>query len=166
MTAKTRKWQALIAFLLLLLSLSCIIPLWLVVSISFTDEAAIVKNGYSLIPSQFSTDAYATIFSGGKQVWRSYGISVFITIAGTIAHVAVTGMAGYSLANPSVRYRNGLAMFFFITMVFNGGMVPWYMICKTFGFMENIWALLIPNWFSVHLTFSWCGIICATYPMR
>ena len=119
MTAKTRKWQALIAFLLLLLSLSCIIPLWLVVSISFTDEAAIVKNGYSLIPSQFSTDAYATIFSGGKQVWRSYGISVFITIAGTIAHVAVTGMAGYSLANPSVRYRNGLAMFFFITMVFN-----------------------------------------------
>lgn len=145
MTAKTRKWQALIAFLLLLLSLSCIIPLWLVVSISFTDEAAIVKNGYSLIPSQFSTDAYATIFSGGKQVWRSYGISVFITIAGTIAHVAVTGMAGYSLANPSVRYRNGLAMFFFITMVFNGGMVPWYMICKTFGFMENIWALLIPN---------------------
>ena len=113
MTAKTRKWQALIAFLLLLLSLSCIIPLWLVASISFTDEAAIVKNGYSLIPSQFSTDAYATIFSGGKQVWRSYGISVFITIAGTIAHVAVTGMAGYSLANPSVRYRNGLAMFFF-----------------------------------------------------
>ena len=78
-------------------------------------------------------------------MWRSYGISVFITIAGTIAHVAVTGMAGYSLANPSVRYRNGLAMFFFITMVFNGGMVPWYMICKTFGFMENIWALLIPN---------------------
>ena len=147
MTAKTRKWQALIAFLLLLLSLSCIIPLWLVVSISFTDEAAIVKNGYSLIPSQFSTDAYATIFSGGKQVWRSYGISVFITIAGTIAHVAVTGMAGYSLANPSVRYRNGLAMFFFIT---------W----KTFG------RCSFPTWFSVHLTFSWCGIICATYPMR
>lgn len=145
MKAKQAKWQALIAILLILVSLSCILPLMLVVSISFTDEAAIVKNGYSLIPSQFSTAAYANIFSGGKQVWRSYGISVFVTVVGTLANVCITGMAGYALANPSVRYRNQLAMFFFITMVFNGGMVPWYMICKTVGLAENIWALLIPN---------------------
>lgn len=145
MKAKQTKWQVLIAFVLILVSLTCILPLWLVVSISFTDEAAIVKNGYSMIPSQFSVSAYGTIFSGGRQVWRSYGISVFITIAGTLANMCITGMAGYALANPSVRYRNGLAMFFFITMVFNGGMVPWYMVCKAFGLTENLWALLIPN---------------------
>ncbi|MDY4140314.1 MAG: carbohydrate ABC transporter permease [Eubacteriales bacterium] len=145
MKAKQAKWQALIAFLLILVSLSCILPLLLVVSISFTDEAAIVKNGYSLIPTQFSTAAYANIFSGGKQVWRSYGVSVFITVVGTLGNVCITGMAGYALANPSVRYRDNLAMFFFVTMVFNGGMVPWYMICRSTGLTENIWALLIPN---------------------
>ena len=145
MKAKQNKWQMLIAFFLILVSLSCILPLMLVVSISFTDEAAIVKNGYSLIPSQFSLAAYRNIFSGGKQVWRSYGVSVFVTLVGTMINVCITGMAGYALANPSVRYRNELAMFFFVTMVFNGGMVPWYMICKTVGLTENIWALLIPN---------------------
>ena len=145
MKAKQNKWQMLIAFFLILVSLSCILPLMLVVSISFTDEAAIVKNGYSLIPSQFSLAAYRNIFSGGKQVWRSYGVSVFVTLVGTMINVCITGMAGYALANPSVRYRNELAMFFFLTMVFNGGMVPWYMICKTVGLTENIWALLIPN---------------------
>lgn len=145
MKARQNKWQILIAAFLILVSLSCIIPLWLVASISFTDEAAIVKNGYTLIPSQFSTAAYANIFSGGKQVWRSYGISIFVTVVGTLANVCITGMAGYSLANPSVRYRNQLSMFFFVTMVFNGGMVPWYMICNLMGLKENIWALLIPN---------------------
>ena len=145
MKAKQNKWQMLIAFFLILVSLSCILPLMLVVSISFTDEAAIVKNGYSLIPSQFSLAAYRNIFSGGKQVWRSYGVSVFVTLVGTMINVCITGMAGYALANPSVRCRNELAMFFFVTMVFNGGMVPWYMICKTVGLTENIWALLIPN---------------------
>ena len=145
MKAKQNKWQTLIALFLILVSLSCILPLVLVVSISFTDEAAIVKNGYTLIPSQFSLAAYQNIFSGGKQVWRSYGVSVFVTLVGTLINVCITGMAGYALANPSVRYRNELAMFFFVTMVFNGGMVPWYMICKTVGLTENIWALLIPN---------------------
>ncbi len=145
MKAKQNKWQTLIALFLILVSLSCILPLMLVVSISFTDEAAIVKNGYTLIPSQFSLAAYQNIFSGGKQVWRSYGVSVFVTLVGTLINVCITGMAGYALANPSVRYRNELAMFFFVTMVFNGGMVPWYMICKSVGLTENIWALLIPN---------------------
>ena len=51
----------------------------------------------------------------------------------------------YSLVNPSVRYRNGIAMYFFVTMVFNGGMVPWYMICTKVGLTENYFALLIPN---------------------
>ena len=142
---KERKWQALIALFLVLLSLTCVLPVWLVASISFTDEKAIVQNGYSLIPSQFSLEAYGTIFAGGKQVYRSYGVSIFVTVVGTLCAVLITGMAGYALANPLVRYRNALAMFFFITMVFNGGMVPWYMICKRFGLTENIWALLIPN---------------------
>lgn len=161
MKAKRNKWQMLIAFFLILVSLSCILPLMLVVSISFTDEAAIVKNGYSLIPSQFSLAAYRNIFSGGKQVWRSYGVSVFVTLVGTMINVCITGMAGYALANPSVRYRNELAMFFFVTMVFNGGMVPWYMICKTVGLTENIWALLIPN-----LIFSSYNLFLARNYMR
>lgn len=145
MKYKQSKWQILIMIILIIISLSCIIPLLLVVSVSFTDEMAIVKNGYSLIPTQFSIDAYRNIFLGGKQVWHSFGVSFFVMLVGTFLNVCITGMAGYALSNPSVRYQKQLAMFFFITMVFNGGMVPWYMICKAFGLTENILALIVPN---------------------
>ncbi|MEA5014582.1 MAG: carbohydrate ABC transporter permease [Candidatus Limiplasma sp.] len=137
--------QSLIGSFLTLVSLTCVLPILLILAISFTAETAIVKYGYSLVPSELSLEAYRTIFAGGRQVFRSYGISVLVTVAGTLGALLITGAAGYTLANPSVKYRNQLAMFFFITMVFNGGMVPWYMICKQVGLMENIWALLIPN---------------------
>lgn len=136
--------RAIIAALLILLSLTCVLPLLMMVSVSFTAEEYIVKNGYSLIPGALSLDAYRTIFRG-TQVYQAYGVSIFVTVAGTLLHVCITGMAGYTLANPQVRYRNALAMYFFVTMVFNGGMVPWYMICKRFGLMDNLFALLIPN---------------------
>ncbi|MEG0126911.1 MAG: carbohydrate ABC transporter permease, partial [Clostridia bacterium] len=101
---------------LTLLGLTCVLPILLVLSISLTEEEAIIKNGYSLIPSQWSLDAYRTIFAGGQQLVKSYGVSVFVTVMGTMGAVIITGMAGYALANPSVRYRYQLSMFFFITM--------------------------------------------------
>lgn len=136
--------RTLISGLLLLLSLSCVLPFLMMISVSFTSEAFIVKNGYSLLPGELSLDAYRTIFRG-TQVYRSYMVSIFVTVAGTLLHVCITGMAGYTLSNPQVKYRNALSMYFFITMVFSGGMVPWYMICKQFGLMDNIFALLVPN---------------------
>ena len=123
----------------------CLLPLLLMVIVSFTSEQAIVRNGYSFFPAELSLDAYRTLFENGAEVARCYLNSVGITAVGTVLAVIVTSMASYSLVNPSVRYRNGIAMYFFVTMVFNGGMVPWYMICTKVGLTENYFALLIPN---------------------
>ena len=123
----------------------CLLPLLLMVIVSFTSEQAIVRNGYSFFPAELSLDAYRTLFENGAEVARCYLNSVGITAVGTMLAVIVTSMASYSLVNPSVRYRNGIAMYFFVTMVFNGGMVPWYMICTKVGLTENYFALLIPN---------------------
>ncbi len=123
----------------------CLLPLLMMVIVSFTSEQAIVRNGYSFFPAELSLDAYRTLFENGAEVARCYLNSVGITAVGTVLAVIVTSMASYSLVNPSVRYRNGIAMYFFVTMVFNGGMVPWYMICTKVGLTENYFALLIPN---------------------
>lgn len=123
----------------------CLLPLLLMVIVSFTSEQAIVRNGYSFFPAELSLDAYRTLFENGAEVARCYLNSVGITAVGTVLAVIVTSMASYSLVNPSVRYRNGIAMYFFVTRVFNGGMVPWYMICTKVGLTENYFALLIPN---------------------
>lgn len=123
----------------------CLLPLLMMVIVSFTSEQAIVRNGYSFFPAELSLDAYRTLFENGAEVARCYLNSVGITAVGTVLAVIVTSMASYSLVNPSVRYRNGIAMYFFVTMVFNGGMVPWYMLCTKVGLTENYFALLIPN---------------------
>lgn len=113
-----------------LIAACCFLPILLIVIVSFTSEQAIVHNGYSFFPSELSLVAYNTLFENGAEVVRCYINSVFVTILGTILAVCITAMASYALVTPTVKYSNAIAMFFFVTMVFNGGMVPWYIICQ------------------------------------
>lgn len=126
-------------------SVLCLFPMLLVLMISVTDEDALLKNGYSLFPEEFSLYAYKLIFTGGSQVMQSYAISILVTIIGTVLAVLVTSMAGYTLANKNVKYRNLLALYFFITMIFSAGIVPWYLMNRTLGLTDNILALIIPS---------------------
>lgn len=137
--------KALIYLVVLLAACFCLIPLLLVVTVSFTAEEEIIRNGYSLFPKALSLEAYEMLFENGKEVFRCYLNSIAVTVAGTVLATCITAMASYSLSNPSVEYRNGIAMFFFVTMVFNGGMVPWYIMCKNLGLMDSYLALLIPT---------------------
>lgn len=130
---------------LTLFSLICVLPLLLVFIVSFTDEGIIQKNGYSFFPQKLSLNAYSLVFKGNSLVWNSYGISIFITVAGTLLAVLITAMAAYALANKQVIYRNKWALFFFITMVFNAGMVPWYIMCTKLGLKNNLLSLIIPG---------------------
>jgi putative aldouronate transport system permease protein len=131
--------------LITIYSAICLLPMLLVLMISVTDEDALLKNGYSLFPEKFSLYAYKLIFTGGSQVMQSYTISIFVTIVGTLLAVLVTSMAGYTLANKNVKYRNLLALYFFITMIFSAGIVPWYLMNRMLGLTDNILALIIPS---------------------
>lgn len=129
----------------LLFMLFCLLPMVLVFMVSVSDEASIAENGYAFIPSGTTLDAYRMIFFGDPAVLYSYGISIFITIVGTITATLVTAMAAYSLANRHVKYRNMFAFFFYITMVFNPGIVPWYLVNRVLGLRNTILALIIPR---------------------
>lgn len=137
--------KAVMYTLVTMYSALCFIPMLLVLMISVTDEDAILKNGYSLFPEKFSLYAYKLIFTGGSQVMQSYTISIFVTVVGTLLAVMVTSMAGYTLANKHVKYRNVLALYFFITMIFSAGIVPWYLMNRMLGLTNNIMALIIPS---------------------
>ncbi len=147
-TSKTRKGvssQLIMAFALLLLAFCCLFPFYLVLVNSFATEASILKNGYQIIPEQFSLEAYRSIFYKGSSTLKSYGITILVTVTGTLLAVIITFMSGFSLANERLKYRNGFALFFFITTIFNAGLVPWYMICRNLHLYNNIWALIIPS---------------------
>ncbi|MDR2020142.1 MAG: carbohydrate ABC transporter permease [Treponema sp.] len=127
------------------LALICTMPMILVLSISFSSNRSIRQYGYQIIPREFSLDAYRMIFSGNSSIFQGYFISVAVTLLGTVLAALITAMAAFALVNKNVRYRNVLAFFFFIPMVFYSGLVPWYMMCRKLGLMNNFFSLLVPS---------------------
>lgn len=117
----------------------------LVVMVSVTDESVIFADGYRLIPRAFSLDAYSRLLGGNETLGTAYRNSILVTTIGTAAAVTITGMAGYALANRRFRARNALAFYFFFTMIFSAGIVPWYLVNSAIGLRENFLALIIPR---------------------
>lgn len=138
-----------IVILLCVFALLCLIPFWLVVAGSFTDESVIIRKGYQLWPEKFSLEAYRYVFANkNNPVFQAYLVTIFVTVTGTFLGVMITSMAAFTLSNPKVEYRDQLTLFFFIPMIFGGGLVPWYLMCNRLGLVDNIWALIIPSVFS------------------
>ncbi len=140
-----KKRNFLLGTIIQIYSILCFIPMVFVFIISITDEKMIQKNGYSLLPAKLSLDAYTTLFKSGDGLWSSYIVTIAVAVVGTILALLITAMAAYTLANKKVGGRTFLAFFFFFTTLFNGGIVPWYIICNSLGLRDNIWALIVPT---------------------
>lgn len=129
----------------LLMALACVIPVLLVVAISFSAEQSITEYGYRFIPKIFSIEGYTFLFSQGKMIVRALGISLFVTIVGTVIGVLLTTLMGYVLSRPDYKLNGFLTMVVFIPMVFNGGLVSTYFIVSQFlGLKNSVWALILP----------------------
>lgn len=133
--------------ILLLLMVACVIaPFLLLFSSSLTEEATLVARGYSFFPRKFSADSYAYILRSGQQILKAYGISILITAVGTLIHVFLAALMAYPLSVKNLPGRTFLNFYVFFTMLFNGGIVPAYLMWSgTFHIKDTIWAQLLPN---------------------
>lgn len=130
----------------ILFSLLCLIPLLIVVSISLTNEKSLLVEGYRLIPKQFSLTAYEYVLGGANSVLKAYGVTIFVTAAGTFLHLFVSSMLAYGLTRPEVKQRNKLSLFVYIPVLFNGGLIPYYItITQTLHLKNTIWVLIATN---------------------
>ena len=130
-----------------ILAVIALLPIILIVIASFTDETTLLRNGYSFFPEKWSTDAYVYMFQQGATIFRAYGISVLVTVVGTLISVLITTMIAYPMSRKNFKYKNALAFFVFFTMLFNGGVVPSYMMwTQLFHIKNTIWALILPNY--------------------
>lgn len=137
--------EALFHVILCLFSLACIIPFVFVVIISLSSEASIREIGYSFLPKSWSVEAYTYAFRKLPQIWRSYFNSLFITVVGTVLSTAMCAMYSYALFRPDFRFRGFFNFLSFFTMIFGGGLVPTYIVCKQLlGLNENYAALIVP----------------------
>ena len=128
-----------------LFAICCIIPFIFVVIISFSSEQSIREIGYAFIPQAWSTSAYSYAFAKLPQIWRSYFNSIFITVVGTLLSTTMCAMYSYALYRPDFKFRNFFNFLSFFTMIFGGGLVPTYIVCKQLlGLSENYAALIVP----------------------
>lgn len=128
-----------------LVSFLCVFPFAFVLILSFTDEMTLNKNGYQIIPEKWSLEAYQYVFKTGDQLLRSYGVTIFVTIVGTIISLVLTALFAYAISRKSFKYRNFFSFFAFFTMLFNGGLVPTYIvITQLLDMKDTVWALIMP----------------------
>ena len=114
-------------------------------------EDVINRDGFRLIPREFTLDTYTYIFAhSGARILKSYGITTFITVAGTLTSMLVTCMIAYAISLREMKYRNVIAFICNFTSIFSAGLVPWYVVCVNwYGLRNNILGMILPPLFGV-----------------
>lgn len=126
-------------------SLMFIIPFVLIISASFTDEQTLLDQGYKLIPSEFSLEAYKYVFRNPQQLIDSYKVTIIFSFASTVLAVVVMSLLAYPLSRPNYKYKKPIMFFIFFTMLFSGGLVPTYIwITRYLHLGDTIWVYILP----------------------
>jgi len=138
-------WNVIFNLIAGIFAFLCVFPFIFVTIISFTDEGTLARNGYRIIPEKWSLEAYRYVFKAGDQLLRSYGVTIAVTVIGTVISMIMIALFAYAISRKSFKYRNFFAFFAFFTMLFNGGLVPTYIVVtQLLGLKDSIWALILP----------------------
>lgn len=141
-----KKTHPLILIFLTLFSLACLIPFWLVFMISLADENWVTAHGYSFWPGKFSLVAYEYLIQDSETILRAYGVTFLVTIIGVIVSLFVTSALAYSLSRREFPLRGALSFYILITMLFSGGLLPWYLVyTRMLHVQDTLLALIIPG---------------------
>ncbi len=131
---------------LILVSLIILIPFLLLLSSSFTEEQTLIAKGYSILPREISLEAYRYLFGGAGNIVRAYGITFLVTAIGTSAGLLMTVLLAYALSVKDLPFRKLISFLVFFTMLFNGGLIPTYMMyTNVFHIKNTLAALIVPS---------------------
>lgn len=147
MKSKDEKiWRITAHIVMILLSLAAILPFILLVIASFTDNTTAVREGYSYFPSMWSLEAYQYILKNSSMIFNAYKMTIISTVLGTVGGLLITCLFSYMLSQKELPGRKILTFMVLLTMLFNGGLVPTYLIYSSmFHIKDTVWALVIPN---------------------
>ena len=134
-------------------------PVLLTVSIAFSSSDSIMNFGYSIWPHEFSTEAFKYIFKTPQTIIRAYGITIFVTVVGTLLSTLTIMLYAYALSRKDFVGRRPLTFYIFFTMLFSGGAVSWYIVCTSYYHLANtVWAMILP-----YVMDAWNIIILRTF---
>jgi len=159
LTKKKKLGELKYHIIMLIVCAICVVPLILVVSISFTDMDYIYANGYSFFPKETTTGAYEYIAKNPKELLDAYKVTIFVTAVGTAVGLLFCSMLAYPLSRRDYRHRSKLSFLVFFTLLFSGGLVPTYiLISKYLNLKDSLLALILP-----YLVYPWFVILLRTF---
>ena len=146
-----------ILIIVALLCLSIILPFLNILALSFNEGTDAQRGGIYFCPREFSFENYIEVFKQST-ILNAFGISLFRTVVGTIISVFLTAMAAYALKTKTLPGRKVITFFIFFTMLFSGGIVPYYLVLTELNLTNTIWVYIIPSLYSV-----WNILIMSTF---
>lgn len=148
-SASDRVFYAVVYVVMLFIALIVLIPLLHVFSSSFSNPSAVTQGKVFLLPKGLSLEGYKAVFRDDS-IMRGYTNTIFYTVAGTLINVAMTIICAYPLSRKDLPGRGHLMFFFTFTMMFNGGLIPSYLLVRDLKMINTVWALLIPCMMTVY----------------
>ncbi len=144
-TVSSRVTQGVLKAVVLLIAAICVLPFLMVLGSSLNEENDIVRNGYTLWPRVFDLTAYRVLIADGSRIGNAYRITITVTLIGTAASLLICAFAAYPLSQKRVKYRKAMNLFVLVTMLFSGGMVPWFIVCRNMlQLKDSVAALILP----------------------
>jgi putative aldouronate transport system permease protein len=137
--------QVLLNIFFTIYSICCILPVILIFAIAFSTEQDILKYGYKFIPMNFSTEAFEFLFIDYMSIIRAYGVQFFVIIVGVLVGVLSMAFFAYPISRTDFPHRRFFSFFAIFTMLFNGGLIPWYIvIVNVLHLKDNLFGLIMP----------------------
>ncbi|HHV96733.1 MAG TPA: carbohydrate ABC transporter permease [Clostridiaceae bacterium] len=165
LTMLSKGWNAVFMVILFIVALLVLIPMLLVIIVSFSSEMSIADNGYSFFPSEWTLDGYKYLFKTGDQLLDSYIVTIFHSLTGTLMSLTVMTMFAYVIAQKSFRHCKLFTWILFFTMLFSGGLVPSYILNVRYLHINNtIWIFLLPSLVNAYYTIILRTFIRTTIP--
>jgi len=138
-------FNAIVYLVLGLCGLAAILPILYVVSVSITPFGEVLRNGgFILFPREITFSAYKTLLTESN-IPRAFQVTVFITVVGTAVNLVLTGLMAYPLSRKNLPGRNVFLLMIVFTLLFSGGLIPTYLIVKSMGLLDTVWAMILPG---------------------
>ncbi|MCS7461367.1 carbohydrate ABC transporter permease [Paenibacillus doosanensis] len=142
-------FDTIVCLLAVIVLLIVLYPLLFVVSASFSDPVRVIEGKIWLLPQGLTFDAYLHVFEN-ESIWSGYRNTLIYTLAGTFINIVLTILAAYPLSQRDLPGRKTLMFLITITMFFSGGLIPTYLLIKSLGMINTIWALIVPGAISTY----------------
>lgn len=140
-----RTFSVVVNLILIIVGIISIFPILYVVSMSLTPYGEVVKNGgFLIIPRAISFDAYIHLLKG-NELPRAMGVSVFLAVIGTAISLVLNLLGAFPLSRKDLQGRTVFLFLIVFTMLFGGGMIPTYLLVKSLGMLDTVWAMIIPG---------------------